>query len=155
MAGPGAPSTPTGYVARPAPGRLGSAGGQVRSTRAAQSSNAEQRAVDDDGLDAEPLPVAANKPRGRYDEVLGVLRGSERPHHLARMSILERDPLNPFSFNEITFAITEFEDLDFPLAVLAIKFECDPVFEPVEIWRAAQRTYSMDWPPRASIRPPR
>jgi hypothetical protein len=108
-----------------------------------QSSNAEQRAVDDDGLDAEPLPVAANKPRGRYDEVLGVLRGSERPHHLARMSILERDPLNPFSFNEITFAITEFEDLDFPLAVLAIKFECDPVFEPVEIWRAAQRTYSM------------
>jgi hypothetical protein len=64
---------------------------------------------------------------------------SERPHHLARMSILERGPLNPFPFNEITSAITEFEDLDFRLAVLAIKFEC----EPVEIWRAAQRTYSM------------
>jgi hypothetical protein len=56
---------------------------------------------------------------------------SERPHHLARMSILERGPLNPF--NEITSAITEFEDLDFRLAVLAIKFEC----EPVENWRAA------------------
>jgi hypothetical protein len=95
------------------------------------------------GWIAEPLPVAANKPRGRYDEILGVLRGSERPHHPARMPILENSPLNPFSFNEITFAITEFEDLDFPLAVLAIKFECDPVFEPIEIWRAAQRTYSL------------
>jgi len=49
------------------------------------------------------------------------------------VSILEGSPLNPFSFDEIAFAITEFEDLNFALAVLAIKFECDPIFEPVEL----------------------
>jgi hypothetical protein len=48
------------------------------------------------------------------------------------VSILEGGPLDPFPFNEIAFAIREFEDLNFPLAVLAIKFECDPIFEPLE-----------------------
>jgi hypothetical protein len=93
--------------------------------------------VDDDGLGQShdpPRPINHGVATMKFSASCGE---SERPHHLARMSILERGPLNPFSFNEITSAITEFEDLDFRLAVLAIKFQCDPVFEPVESWRAA------------------
>src|ERR1700730_6508998 len=80
-------STPTRDVAGSAR-RTGSAGEQAEPPGHAEARTPSRRADADDGRVgeewiADPLRVAANKPRSRYDEVLGVRRGSERPRHLA------------------------------------------------------------------------
>lgn len=48
------------------------------------------------------------------------------------MTIIERSALDPLSFNQIGFIVTEFPDLDFTFSVFAIKFESDPIIESLE-----------------------
>jgi hypothetical protein len=45
------------------------------------------------------------------------------------MPITERRPFGALPFNQISFAITEFPDLDLTFCVFAMKLESDSIFE--------------------------